>query len=279
VNVPANSDVLVAAPLTRGWVGPFTVQNKAGAQLTVTAGSSPAVDVYETTYYARFMTGTSKGLWSTITDDGNDTFTLQDAGVAGQVSIGDTFRVYRHNTVGSVFRPWLKGISYVAGTAILLFDNAALVQNKSAINTVTYSGPLNKWGGTGDATILPPDTLFIIRNNSGGALTYVQFGTVPDNPVSYLLPAGANKDILIGTGYPMGSTVGRTGFGGVGGRAILLFDNAAPGQNKSAVNTVTYSGPLQKWGGTGYKTPIPGGAGFIFRQNGDAGGIARAMKP
>jgi uncharacterized protein (TIGR02597 family) len=279
VTVPANSDVLVTAPMTQTPVGMFTATNSGSTNVTVSAGSSPMTGQYQTTYYARFITGNAAGLWSTITTDGVDSFTLADSAVASYVRSGDTFRVYPHNTVGTVFSAARKEMSYTggstAGTQILLYNNAAAGQNKSPGTTVSYVDAVNNWGAPN--TILPPDTAFIIRNRAARDLTYVQSGTVPDYPVSYILPASTAKDIIVGDGYPVTSSVGKTGFGGVN-RQILLFNNGLVGQNKSPSKTVTYVGsPIFNWGSN---DDIVGTAGFIFRQvSTDPGGKVTATKP
>jgi|WetSurMetagenome_2_1015567.scaffolds.fasta_scaffold20284_6 uncharacterized protein (TIGR02597 family) len=280
VAVPASSDVLVTAPMTQAPVGTFTCTTSGSTIVGVTNGTSTGTGVYQTTYYARFITGNAAGLWSTITVDGNDTFTLADAAVAAYTRVGDTFRVYPHNTVGTVFPASMKEFSYTGGsstsTQILLYNNAVAGTNKPPGTTVNYVDAINNWGTPN--TLLPPDTAFIIRNRAAKALVYVQFGQVPDYPVSYILPASTAKDIAIGTGYPVLSSVAKTGFGGVANRQELLFSNAASGFNKPSTKTVSYLGsPLFKWGSD---DDISGSAGFIFRQAAsDAGGKVTATKP
>jgi uncharacterized protein (TIGR02597 family) len=282
IEVPANSDVLVTAPLTQASVGTFTATNSGSTSVTVTTGSSPAMGQYQTTYYARFITGNAAGLWSTITTDGVDSFTLADAAVASYVRSGDTFRVYPHNTVGTVFSAARKEMSYTGGgatsTQILLYTNSAAGTNKAPSVTVTYNEvPVPGWSAAN--TILPPDTAFTIHNRATRSLTYVQNGLVPDYPVSRILPASTAQDFLLGSGYPVVSTAGESGFGGVSNRKILFINNAATGFNKAPFRTDTFNlVPVAKWDND---DDIIGAAGYIFRQpsSDTTGGKVTAVKP
>ncbi len=278
--IPAQSDVRVSLTVTRPGYTNLTVASKTASTLTpVEATGNAFAPTTATKYYVRFITGNAAGLWSTITAD-NGTLTLESTDVLGAVAnvqAGDTFRVYKHHTIGTLFPEDLKDISFRTGTQILLFNNAAVSQNKSASIVVTR-GPTSWLGGGGNNQIIAPDTLFNIRNANANPLTVAYSGDAPTHPISYLVTAGQTKDNLIGTGYPVTRTAVQTKLGTAPGRQILLFNNAATGINKSSSAVLTYSGAA--WlGASGNATPIPAGDGFIFRQNGGAGGVVTLTKP
>lgn len=161
--VPAGTDVRLSVPFTQKVEGTFTVTGKTGSGVTVadtlTAGQ------YATTYYVRFISGNASGLWTTITANGVNDFTLENANVLALVSNGDQFRVYAHATLGTLFPKGMYGKSFTNGTVINIYANniAAMVQNKSAAKTASYttSGG-GRWVGsgvTGNELILPSQTV------------------------------------------------------------------------------------------------------------------------
>ncbi len=282
VPVPAQSDVLVSVPFNQDSEGDFTVASVTAGGVTVT-GALVAGDYNNGLFYARFTTGAAAGLWTTISANTASELTLVNADVKALVAPGDELTIYPHQTIGTVMQDRLRNISFTAGTQVLLYDNAAAAQNKSTTTTVTFiTFPVTTWsGGNGVNTILPPESMFVVRNPGGTTLNFVTYGDVPTHPVSHLIPASATKDILIGTGYPVPTTVGKTNFEGVANRQILTFDNTDGNSNKSSTGTVTYiTFPVQVWSGlSGDQTALPPAEGFIFRQNGGAGGVITATSP
>lgn len=250
VTVPANSDARLTVPFNQAIEGTFAVTAKSGATLTVSA--TLTANQYASAYYVRFISGNASGLWATISNNAVNSITLADTAVANLVSAGDTFRVYKHHTLGSLFPKGMCGVSHVAGTKILIYaNNLASTQNRSASKTATYNGTTYKWSGSGisDATILVPETQFIVRNLAAAPLTVTFAGTVADYSVSLLV--APSSDQLIGSGYPVPVVLKHSGLGGVNQRKVLFYNNAAIGQNKSAIKTATYSTTTSKWGGAG----------------------------
>jgi uncharacterized protein (TIGR02597 family) len=283
ISVPPETDVLLSVPVSRPIKEALTVNGApAGTTLPVTAGAL-AGSSYDGTYYVRFTSGAAEGLWSTVVSNTDDDVTIADAAVAALVADQDTFRIHEHHTVGSLFPQLHYDWSYTAGTQILLFDNTATGQFKVADDILEYRlVPVARWTSGGAATIIPPETMFILRNNSSTkTLHYGNAGLVPDYTVSYLLPAGVDKDILIGAGYPVATTVDGTGFGGVAGRQILMFDNQATGRFKVADDILEYrTVPVARWTSGGGSTPIPASEAFIFRQKSDdPGGVIQTTRP
>lgn len=283
INVPANSDVIVAVPFNRAIEATLTVASISG--LDVTVSEAVSAGTYNNTYYVRVISGPAAGLWSTITSTPQaNKLTLNNAAVAGLLAGGDAIRVYKHQTLSSVFTSDLNGVSYRPGTQVLVFDNSVNTQNKSTSATVTYNTiPAPAWvGAQGANTVLKPDTAFIVRNNDASPLTFISSGSVPDYPVSYLIPGGVATDLVVGTGYPVKSTISGLGFGGVAGRQVLVFDNTLSTQNKASSDTITYNAiPVPSWvGAQGALTELPAATGFILRKYGsDAGGKITSVKP
>jgi uncharacterized protein (TIGR02597 family) len=283
VNVPANSDVLVSVPFN-GVVEQTLTVNAApagGNVIPLAPGSITAPNQYANTYYVRFMTGSAAGLWSTITANATDSVTITDAGIYALVGNGDEFRIYKHHTVDSVFPSALLNLSYKVGTQVLIYDNGTTGQFKApTITTYSTFPPPGGWSAGGGSKILKPDTMFGIRNPSASPLVYLALGGVPDHPVSFLIPAGVNNDIMVGTGYPVSITVDDVNYGGVVGRQIGIYDNTASGTFK-APSLLTYATfpPPGGWSGTGGGTPITFSSGFLLRQNGGAGGVVTVSKP
>ena len=249
--VPANSDALMSVPFTQQAVGNYTVATVVPAT-GVTVGTMLTPNAFDGAYYVRFLTGSASGLWSTISTNGANNIDMSNLDVLNLVAPGDSFRVYPHHTLGSVFPKKHYGFSFVNGTKILFFENDInnMSQNKAAKKTATYSKSLGRWVGAGisNSTVLEPETQFIVRNNAAYPLKVVTRGFVPDYTVSLLV--AASGDINTGSGYPV--PVVLTGSGLEGNLfKVLFYDNGATGQNKAAVKTATYSSSLGRWVGAG----------------------------
>ena len=254
ITVPANADVRLSVPFNQTIQGTYTVNGKTGSTVTTTealAAGTYAVNAY----YVRFISGNASGLWATISANGANSLTLGDANVANLVNNGDTFRVYAHYTLGTLFPKGMYGVSYTNGTVVNIYANniAAMVQNKSAAKVASYTtNGGGKWVGNGvsNSTVLVPETQFILRNGSAQQLTMMTFGEVPDYSVSMLIAPGG--DLVIGTGYPMPVVLKNSGLGGTNQRTVFFYDNSATGINKSSVKTASYTtGGGGKWVGNG----------------------------
>ncbi len=283
ITAPPQTDVMVSYPFNPVIEETLTVNGApAGTSLPLTGGALAGKDYGrggEQTFYVRFISGGSagpEGAWSTIIGHTDNDLTIGNAALAALVGNGDSFRIYKHRKVRDVFPPSMLGTSYLNGTQVLLFNNAANQQFKLG-QIFTYIQAADQFIGAGiaDTMTLEPDSAFILRNGSTTkTLTLFLAGTTPDYKVKRVLPAGAVKDILIGPGYPVDLPVLLTGLGTVPGRQVVVFDNSGVGQFKV--------GQIASWVGTVWAPAPPdidGAGGFIFRQNGDAGGVVSAVKP
>jgi uncharacterized protein (TIGR02597 family) len=276
VNVPANTDVRLTVPFTTvpfngsgdqvaealftvtGTTGGSTINVAPGS---LTSGVFTAANMTKSSYYVRFLTGNAKGLWITIkSNDANglvldDSSASQRAALMNKVQANDTFRVYKHHTVSSVFTPELYGLSYLGGTTTLMLylnDIDSVVQNPTSWKTLSYNVTSGKWVGNAvdGTTILRPEAQFILRNGSSQTLFVPTFGSAPDYPVSMLITG--SDDMLIGTGYPVPITIKDSGMGGTTSRLVMFYDNQALGQNKTASKSATYTtSGGGKWVGSG----------------------------
>lgn len=263
VTVPANSDVLVSVPFNNNVEATFTVDSVTGTGITVNEALS--ADTYNSSYYIRVIDGAGEGLWSTITANGSGGLTLADD-LSGYVANGDTFRVYAHHTLGSLFPAGMYGVSYTNMTQVLIFENdtSAMSQNKASAKTAAYIAAMGSWMGAGvsNDTVLQPETRFTLRNSSANEFSLVVLGDVPDYNVSMLI--AANGDLNVSSGYPVPVTLGASGLDG-NQRQVLLFDNDAVGQNKASVLTAASFGGMWIGAGVSGATEIGSTDSFTLR--------------
>ncbi len=286
ITVPANSDALLSMPFNNKIEASFTVQSKAGTTLTPTGGTT-ATDFSGGTYYVRFTSGSGEGLWTTITTDNGTAFTLENATALAFVNNGDSFRVYKHHTINSLFPEGVKGTSFVDGTEVQIFANNVSVpqQNKPPVTAVTYFDGFGWFDGVLDGqTLITPETQFTVRNNSANPLTLFHFGVSSDFRVAVILPDSG--DLQIGSGYGLPFKLAQLGFEGLGGpssdgREIQVFDNAATGQNKPPITAVTFFDGFGWFDGIADgETVINPSAAVVFRlPAGSAGTKVTIKKP
>lgn len=110
VEVPANSDVLVSVPFNQTLVSTHTVDTKTAGGVTVT--DTLTVNAFANTFLVRFTSGNGKGLWSTISSNTANELVFQNTAILADVSVGDTFSVYPHQTLATVFPDGLQGKSF-----------------------------------------------------------------------------------------------------------------------------------------------------------------------
>jgi uncharacterized protein (TIGR02597 family) len=285
VTVPANSDVLVSVPFNNNVEATYTVDSVAGTGITVNEALSAGT--YDSSYYVRFIDGSGEGLWSTITVNGSGGLTLADD-FSGYVANGDTFRVYEHHTIGSIFPDTMYGVSFTNSTQIQTYDATGAGQFKLASGSASYVAvpPLFQYAWTGSAnadTVLAPGSMFLVRNGAGEELTIPVFGDVPDHSSAVVVATGA-RDLNIGTGFPVAMTIDDLGIG-ADSRQLQVYDNSASGQFKLAAGTASYVAvpPLFQYAWTGSangSTVISGSEAFLVRlPSGDAGGKITINKP
>ncbi len=288
INVPANSDAFVSVPFTR----PATFKGKITGVSPLTVASAHGASA--ATHYVRVIRGSKDGQWSTVaTAPTATTLTLADASVQAGIAIGDEIIVYPHQTLSSVFPASLAGISFIPSfsasdrrTEILEMDNTSIQQNKSAAAVYFYlSGVWRKtgsgldWGGY----VLPPDKPFIIRNKlNTNPLPFITSGDMEMNRTGRAIPGSTNNDLFVAPTRTFGMTLNQLMLGGTTAfrnsdsasarhDELLVFNNAATGQNKSAAFTYYYLGGVWRRTGSGLDwgndpSVLPAGTGFIIRR-------------
>jgi len=283
VTVPANSDAVVSVPFSQNVQGTFTVASVSGTGVTVNEALS--ADTYDSSYYIRVIDGAGEGLWSTITANGSGGLTLTDD-FSGYVAIGDTFRVYEHHTIGSVFPGSLKGVTFETSTQILVPNTVSVGVNKSAspyaykengfppfdsrpgwYQGITYKSDL----------VFAPDSYVLVRNNGASNLSIVVFGDVPDMNIAQVLSATSGANDLYLSGFPVDTTFGDFNLGGLG--QLLVVDNSASGINKSPAPFAwkpagfpPFDSRVGWYQGITYMndTVVPAGTGVILRRDSGA---------
>jgi len=276
VTVPANSDAVVSVPFSQNVEEIFTVASVSGTGMTVNEALS--ADTYDSSYYIRVVDGAGEGLWSTITANGGGGLTLADD-LSGYVANGDTFRVYEHQTLGSVFPSSLEGVTFDSSTQILIPNTSTEAINKAA-KAYSYqaNGLLGNPAGWydsifySDTTVVSPDSFVIMRNQSGSVITNIVFGDVLSTDLASIIPATSGSDDLYVGLYPVDVTLGELALEGAG--QLIVIDNDASGINKAG-KAYTYqpSGLLGNppgWYDTIFyanDTVIPAGTGVILRRS------------
>lgn len=237
VAIPANADVRITVPFTTSAAGTFSVTATGNGGLVNVSGSMVG-GAFANAYYARFISGGASGLWSTISTNGSGSVTLADTAVVAFAKSGDTFRIYKHQTIGSLFPDTMLGLAFDDNTTLLLFSNdrTAMQQNRSASAVVSYYDGYGWYAdGVDSTTPICPETQLIVRNGSSNSYVVILFGQVPDYNVAVLTAPGG--DLNIGTGYPVPVVLNSAGLDSVS-RTVLIYDNTTSGINKSAIPTV-----------------------------------------
>jgi uncharacterized protein (TIGR02597 family) len=286
--VPANGDAKLVMPFTGTIYGTFQVTGKPNAtDLTATqlggtavlAGQfnqlgTPGALNEDFLYYIRFVGGNATGLWMSIATNSVaagppvvHTFTLDNtaavhlANFMNQVNVGDTFRVYRHHNLSTLFPPARVGISYVVNTEVFFYkhNTGAMVNNPAAAASAKYRsvGGVLQWSGTGKNRPFLPETMFVVRNPGATALKIAMVGVMPDYKVSMLIAPGG--DLKCSTGYPVPVALKVSQLNGVPpagsglNREVFFYDNTVSENNGASYWTAKWrsvSG-VPQWTGTG----------------------------
>ncbi|MCA9398958.1 MAG: TIGR02597 family protein [Candidatus Omnitrophica bacterium] len=273
IDVPAGSDALFTVAFTEAADSSYTVSSVTGSGVTVADALS--VDAFADTYYVRFTSGSGEGLWSTIDSNSASEFVLTDTGILSHVSAGDTFAVFPHATLETLFPDELKGISFEATpppgiflkTVILVPDTTSVGVNKATAATYYYlNGEWRKFGqpptSVFNDVVIPPQVYTTLRNGGASPLEFFTLGKVSDLKIARILSTeSSTNDIPVGSGFPVPVTLKQLNLGGTPAfqstpppgifvkDQLLVFDNSVPGVNKSASATYFYyNGAWRKFG-------------------------------
>jgi uncharacterized protein (TIGR02597 family) len=301
LTVPANSDVLVSVPFNQNAEGSFTVSSVTADGVTVTNGLT--ANAYTNGYYVRFTTGGGEGLWSTISANGTGGFTLANTNALTGVLAGDTFKVYPHQTLASVFPDGMESVSFKKSASALSHSTEILFPNTGSVGinkgpAATYYYYNSAWRKAGssaslnfNSTAVSPQEYFILRNRSTSELTYVASGDVETLTTGrYISTETTKNDIAAVSGRPVAMTLAELGLAGTPAFVtspstlshkdeLLVFNNSAAGLNKGPAATYFYyNGAWRKSGASASLSfdneLVDAGAALIIRKAAGTAGTA-----
>jgi uncharacterized protein (TIGR02597 family) len=204
-------------------------------------------------------------------------------------------------TLNDMFPPVMSNISFAVSSALTTrsvvleyLENPANTPNRSAVATYYFlrSGSNIGWRKFGVANTvdfgpsnLTANAYVVLRNQNNGTnqLAYIARGGVEQGRLNRTINAGNyTNDIYVATGRPVGMTLNDLQLGGTPAftnstalttrDTILVYDNTASGQNKSAAATYFYlggaTGGWRKFGATGdfgNSNVFDAASGFIIR--------------
>ncbi len=284
VTVPANSDAVVSVPFSNEMEFEATVNSINGSEVGVDAvltGGAYAGGGY----YLRITSGAAEGMWSTISANGSAGVQVSNSNILADLQVGDSVAVFAHHTLGSVFAPELKDVTFKSTTQILIPNSAATGINKSAVVYAYYASgrppsftPGWYQGSTlSNNKVLEPETFVLVRNSgNAAALTVAVSGLVPATDVNKAIAASASANDLYLSGLPTDMMLGELNVSGLG--QLLVVNNNAAGINKSPIVYTYYVGgrppsfqPGWYQGSTYANTNVlSAGTGFILRRSAGA---------
>lgn len=204
-------------------------------------------------------------------------------------------------TLNDMFPPAFSNRAFAVSSALVTrtvvleyLENPANTPNRSAAAAYYFirSGSNIGWRkfGVPNTVDFGPSNLManafvVLRNQNNGTntLTYISRGGVETERLSRTLTAGNyTNDVYVSTGRPVGLTLNDLQLGGTPAFSnstaftvrdtILVYDNAASGQNKSAAATYYFlGGPAGGWrrfgfsGDYGNSNVFEAASGFIIR--------------
>jgi uncharacterized protein (TIGR02597 family) len=258
VTVPANSDAVLAVPLNRAAVFKGVIQSISGNVITV-AGTSPAWTTDQfvqmlpgqvNTYALQLASGSKNGLTGKITANGANTITVQldpAENLTGvQTEAADGTGKGDHIDILPFWTPVSLITSAVSnGSQILLLESTTAGVNLSSSGSYGYdSGSWVDENTFQDANHSPLafSRSFIFRN-AGAATTISIAGSVPMNKHRIVIRSygAGDQDIAIGFSSPVPTPIGSIGLNFTEDDQLLVFNNSAVGQNKSASQVLYYT--------------------------------------
>ncbi len=267
LTLKADSDTHVSVPFHRPVALETQVQTISGNTITINSSANISSNqfVYNSpsqtnTYYLQFTTGSRAGMFYTVTANDASSITIDpngDAGLAGNVGTGDTFRVIPYWTLNTLF-PNGQGLysttTLTPKSSILIPAATTPGINLSAAGVYYYytgsGGP--GWLKLGDNVhfhpdvVFAPDSLFIVRHPPSVADTQIVLvGNVPMSAQSIILnnlQSNTPQDNAIALPVPVTVTLGNSGLASVMVSTttltpkdeLLVFDPTVSAQNKSA---------------------------------------------
>lgn len=304
VQTPAAAEAVVACPFERPWEFYGKVVSVAGGVVTV-AGRPAwpagrfvfATPAQPKTYYVRFVSGARAGAFFTVLSNGADTLVLDLNGdTLAQVVAGDLLTVNPYWTIGALFPASAAGVSFESSpsavsrrTELLFPDQSAVGTNPSAAATYYFlNGAWRRFGApiteSFDDAVILPDSYVLVRNRAfSGVSMFVGSVLMSDIRIGLNSRTTAKQDNIVALTRPIDVSLANSGLISSGAfRATLspaarldelfVFDNTAPGINKSAAAIYYYyNGAWRKFGrpiteDCGAELAFKAGQGAIIRK-------------
>jgi uncharacterized protein (TIGR02597 family) len=267
VTVPAQSDAVLAVPLYRTAAFRGIIQSISGNTITVSGTPNWTTNQYvqnigtqNDTFAVVIASGAKEGLTGRVTANGAGTVTLQlDAGEdltgIGTVAVpvdpdGAGPKTAQADQVDILpyWTPQTLITGVPIGTEFLGFEGTGAGVNLAAVQLLGFTG--SGWEDqitSNDASHKPLNfgAGFVLRNNSGSPVTISMVGAVPMSSHRMrfrTLAGGVDQDVRFGYLSPVPEAVVSLQIPAVAGDAILGFNNAAQGKNKSASTIYAFDG-------------------------------------
>lgn len=315
ITLKGASDTVVAVPLT-----PAPAYSGLVASASAGAGNAYNISVSGTPgwtngqfsglFYVRVTSGTKAGMYYTVTGNTPTQLTIDSAGdnLAGLVA-GDSFKVFRYWTLGTLFPPASAGtaanpltpslgtLSSQRRSQILLPNNAAVGINISPAGSyyfTTSGGWASATGNAADDVVLWPDSYFIVRQPATvtADVSWVNVGSVVASKLALPLSTTntGQQDNFLGLTRPIDIRLAdlglETGFveslGTLSSQRrdlLLVFNNELAAFNKAP--SQSYFRFNGNWLSVASGTPIANdvilkaGSGFMVRKYQTDDGAAR----
>ncbi|MCS7049105.1 MAG: TIGR02597 family protein [Verrucomicrobiae bacterium] len=272
VDVPPSSDFVMAIPFRTEVMFTGAVASVTANSITVT-GTPFTPGEYANLFYVRYTSGAKNGQWATITANTANTLTL--AYDTAGVSVGDTFQIEAHWTLGTAFPAWLEGTSFINSTGTAPAFRRTEVRLIDEISTGLLNRPAGGGGtfffGThqtngfwrstaapsanANNTVLKPMQYLVVRNQGTNVtLRVFTLGEVDEGRVGTRVRRDASdNDVPVSSGRPVPVSLAELGLAGTPAFTsspnalppnrrdeVRLFDNLVTGFNKPAGGGGTY---------------------------------------
>ncbi len=262
----AGSDTIVSVPfkdstnsITGTIIGTPTASGAAPNDIATIGVTGFPAGTYNEAYYVHFLTGNLQGGVFQVSSNTATTLLMHLHGEdVAQLTAGDTFKIYKFWTLGTLFPAGNTAIVESASTLpfqrkteVLLYDRTGLGINRS-VSKIFFqiaAGWIDNDGLTGaDDTIVWPDSPLIIRHKTGADTTFIAKGIANIQPESIPLftSATSSRDNIIAVPRPVPvalkdlKLISSGAFLASSGQLpfnrkdlLLIFDNASANQNKS----------------------------------------------
>lgn len=289
IPAPSPSDTIVSLPLHRPDVYRGIIESSNGAVVTLSQASFDA-DAFNDQFYLLLESGSGEGWWFPITDTSGSSLTLDLGPTADSSPLQQDVlvKIVPFWTLDSVF-PNGRGVNASGNllpvTRVLLPDSARSgIRLAPGSSFFYFSGAGH--GGEGwrkfgqdpsakfDDQILPPGVSMIVRHDGGTETVFENLGVVQTSAFSSrlgTLSPNLAQDHSMGSGIPVPVSLSDSRLFESGAFTasanledpadqLLIYNQSAPGKNRSPASVYYYYGGLQS-GGPGWR--LLGAPGII----------------